>query len=93
MRDEVLELLRQTVRDPPGSTGEARDLEAKLRGDDGGLPELEDFLEALALYLPTDSPDPHLFGYKEIRSAASMALHDLDEHSACLHDVPLMDRP
>ena len=91
--DEVVELLRQTVRGPPGSTGEARELEAALRGADGGLPQLVDFLEALALYQPTDSPDPHLIGYKGIRSAASMALHNLDDHSHCLHDVPLMDRP
>lgn len=90
---DVVELLRQAVRTPPRSTLEAQELEARLWREHGELPELEDFREALALYQPTDSPDPHLIGYKGIRSAASMALHDLNDHSHCLHDVPLMDRP
>lgn len=68
-------------------------MEAKLWREHGGLQELEDFLEALASYQPTDNPDLQLIGYAGIRSAARTALHDLDEHADCLHDLPLMDRP
>ena len=90
---DVVELLRQVIRIPPRSMREAQELEGRLLRVHGALPEVEDFLEALALYQPTDGPDAHLVGYEGIRSAARAALHDLGQHADCLHDVPLMDRP
>ncbi len=55
------------------------------------LPGYEDFELALALYEPGGKGD--LVGEDGLRKAAIELLHDLDDHSLCLHHLPLWERP
>ena len=89
---EVIGLLLGVVDDPPASRAAADRLESELLVATD-LAGVEDFLESLSLYEPAETPGPHLVGYAGLRSAAREALHELDRHDRCLHDIPLTDRP
>ena len=89
---EVIGLLLGVVDDPPASRAAADRLESELLVATD-LAGVEDFLESLSLYEPAETPGPHLVGYAGLRSAAREALHELDRHDRCPHDIPLTDRP
>jgi hypothetical protein len=92
-RVELIRILRQVVDRPPASCEAANELEGTLRSIDPAIPEIEEFLMAIASYEPTDILSAHMYGFDGLRSKARAALHDLDAHDECLHDVPLADRP
>jgi hypothetical protein len=80
------------VDTPPASRADADKIEAALIGE-RDQPAIEEFAAALGTYGPTNVPAPHMYGFADIRSAARDALHDLNQHDRCLHDLPLMERP
>ena len=84
-RVELIRILRQVVDRPPASYEAANELEGSLRSIDPAIPEIEEFLVALASYEPTDIPSAHMCGFAGLRSEARVALHDLDKRttSAC----------
>jgi hypothetical protein len=92
-RVELIQVLRQVVDRPPVSYEAANELEGTLLAIDPAIPEIEEFLAALASYEPTDSPSGHMYGFDDLRTEAIAALHDLDAHEKCLNDLPLVDRP
>lgn len=49
--------------------------------------------DALEVFQPTDVPDAHMVGLAGLRSAARDALHEMDHHALCVHDLPISQRP
>jgi hypothetical protein len=89
---EVVDMLRGVVDSPPSSRVAVDELEASL-SEAMDLAGVEDFIEALSLYEPTETPGEHLIGFDGLRSSARNALHELGRHDHCLHDVPPDERP
>ncbi len=92
-RDELIQILLRTVDSPPSSYGAANELEAVFLAIVPEIPEVEEFMVALASYEPTVNPSEYMNGFDSLRSEARSALHDLDVHDYCIHDIPLADRP
>ena len=90
---ELVRILRRVIESPPASYNEANDLEAKLLAIDRDVPQIEEFMYALATFEPTDHPSTYMSGFDGLRSAAREALHDFDIHEDCAHNTPLGDRP
>ena len=89
--EALADLARRVVQSDGMSSREAAVIEAELAVLDHDLPGYGEFQTALSLYQPGGGE--HLLDEEGLHRAAAELLHDLGDHTLCLHNVPLRERP